>query len=249
MNELEYKNFYERVGKLNGWDFSKVKCISEGVKWSFYYEVTQRCRKSDLLLDIGTGGGEALLSIAGSALLLVGIDDSVGMIQTANANLYKSKKSNVRFLQMNADKIDFPENFFSIVSNRHCPFNTNEAARVLEQNGFFLTQQVSEDDKFNIKQVFGRGQSSGLRDGTLKNKFISELNESGFSDIQSFEFDAKEYYKTYEDLVFLLKHTPIIPNFGKSDDDFALLDKFIEENRTSKGIMTNSKRFMIIARK
>lgn len=87
------------------------------------------------------------------------------------------------------------------------------------------------------------------QDGTLKNKYISELNGAGFKDIQSFEFDATEYYKNYEDLVILLKHTPIIPNFGQSENDFSVLEKFIEENQTSKGSMTNSNRFMIIARK
>lgn len=249
MNELEYKNFYDRVGKLNGWDFSKVRCISEGVKWDFYHEVSKRCKKSDILLDIGTGGGEALLSIAEAALLLVGIDNSVGMIESANDNLEKSRKSNVRILQMDADKINFPESFFNVVSCRHSPFYANDIAKSLVNDSIFLTQQVSEDDKFNIKQAFGRGQSYDMQGGTLKNKYISELSEAGFKDIQSFIFDSKEYYKTYEDLVFVLKHTPIIPNFGKYRNDFAVLEKFIEQNQTSKGIMTNSKRFMIIARK
>jgi SAM-dependent methyltransferase len=249
MNELDYKNFYDRIGKFNGWDFTKVKCISEGVKWNFYSEVSRRCRKSDILLDIGTGGGEALLSIAEFALLLVGIDNSAGMIQAANDNLKKSKKSNVRIFQMDAEKIDFPENFFNVVSNRHSSFNAIEAARVLANDGLFYTQQVSEDDKFNIKQAFGRGQSLGSQDGTLKNKYISELSEAGFSDIQSFEFDAKEYYKNYEDLMFLLIHTPIIPDFGENEKDFAVLEKFIAENQTKKGILTNSKRFMLTARR
>ncbi|WP_372662129.1 class I SAM-dependent methyltransferase [Cohnella sp.] len=248
MNQLEYKNFYDRIGKINGWDFSKVKCTSEGVKWSFYREVSQKCKKSDILLDIGTGGGEALLSIAEVALLLVGIDNSAGMIQAADINLKKAKKSNVRILQMDAGKIDFPENFFNVVSCRHSPFSAQEIDKVLVNDGVFLTQQVSENDKLNIIKAFGKERTT-VEDGTLKNKYISELSEAGFSDIQSFEYDATEFYKTYEDLVFLLKHTPIIPNFGKSENDFVVLEKFIEDNQTNKGIMTNSKRFMIIARK
>jgi ubiquinone/menaquinone biosynthesis C-methylase UbiE len=200
-------------------------------------------------LDIGTGGGEALLTIAEAALLLVGIDHSVGMIETAHANLAESSKSNVRILHMDAAKIDFPDHFFNIVSNRHCSFNTIEVARILASGGFFLTQQVSEDDKFNIKRALARGQSFGVQDGTLKNRCIAELHQAGFNDIQSLDYNATEYYQSYEDLMFLLKHTPIIPHFGENENDFALLAKFISENQTDKGIRTNSKRFMIIAKK
>ncbi len=50
-----------------------------------------------------------------------------------------------------------------------------------------------------------------------------------------------------EDLIFLLKHTPIIPNFGEEEEDFNILQKFIKANSSEKGIRTNSKRFMIIA--
>jgi SAM-dependent methyltransferase len=248
MNQLDYKNFYDRVGKLNGWDFSKMNCRSEGVKWDFYREVSLRCKKFDIMLDIGTGGAEALLSIAESALLLVGIDSSMGMIQTATDNLKQSNKSNVRVIQMDAEKLEFPRNFFNVIACRHSPFCAKEIAKVLANDGVFLTQQVSEDDKLNLVQAFGRGHKTVV-DGTLKNNYISELHEAGFADVQSFEYNATEYYASFEDLVFLLKHTPIIPDFGQNQHDFALLEKFIEENQTGKGIMTNSKRFMIIARK
>jgi len=248
MNESQYKDFYNRVGIINGWDFSKVKCVSEGVKWDFYKEAVQRCTSSDLLLDIGTGGGEALLTIADSALLLVGIDRSAGMLEAAEANVKKAGRENVRLLQMDADRLDFPEGFFDLVTCRQAPFNAGQVAKVLAEDGLFMTQQVSEGDKLNIVEAFGRKrQAAG--DGALLRKYVAELKEAGFKEVQVFEYDATEYYETYEDLVFLLKHTPIVPGFGQEEDDFKILNRFIEDNRTDKGIMTNSQRFMIIAKK
>ncbi|AJS60488.1 class I SAM-dependent methyltransferase [Paenibacillus sp. IHBB 10380] len=249
MNALEYKAFYDRIGAINGWDFSQLQCISEGLKWHFFNEVSQRCNKYDLLLDIGTGGGEALLSITDSALLLVGIDHSTGMITTANNNLMKSHITNVRFIHMDAEKLDFPDHFFNIVSCQHSHFDATEIARVLTPDGIFLTQQVSEQDKFNLKQAFGRGQAWGTEAGTLQRKYITDLQKAGFTDIQFLECNVVEYYPSVEDLVFLLSHTPIIPNFGEYDNDFDVLEQFITDQRTPAGIKTNSERFMIIAKK
>ncbi|WP_068776041.1 class I SAM-dependent methyltransferase [Paenibacillus sp. FJAT-26967] len=249
MNKSEYRNFYDKVGKLNGWDFSKIKTTSEGEQWNFLHEVTQRCNHSDLLLDIGTGGGEALLSIADAALLLVGIDHSDGMIQSAAENLKNSTKTNIRVLQMEAENITFPMFFFNVVSCRHSEFYATEVAKVLANNGVFLTQQVCENDKLNIKQAFGRGQGFGTDEGILKDKYLTELAEAGFTDIQSYEYDATQYFHTGEDLIFFLKYTPVIPNFGQTDYDFEILQNFIEANQTEKGIKTNTKRFMIVARK
>ncbi|WP_209970846.1 class I SAM-dependent methyltransferase [Paenibacillus eucommiae] len=249
MNKLDYMIFYDKVGALNGWDFSTLKVATEGEKWDFYKEVTDRCEKSDLLLDIGTGGGEMLLSITDSALLLVGIDHSKDRIQTANANLQKSNKANARFLLMDAENLEFPPSFFNVVSCRHSNFYAEEIAKVLVKDGMFLTQQISDNDKLNIKEAFGRGQQFGSDEGLWKEKYLEELAQAGFSDIQHVEYDATEYYKSYEDLIFLLKHTPIVPDFGQSEHDFDILQKFIEENQTGQGIRTNSKRFMIIAKK
>ncbi|MBM7564970.1 class I SAM-dependent methyltransferase [Paenibacillus sacheonensis] len=249
MNGSEYKAFYDQVGKLNGWNFSQVKAASEGAKWDFFDEVAKRCKKTDFLLDIGTGGGEALLAIADAAQLLVGIDQSEGMIHTAAKNLADAKATNVRFVQMEAEHITFPPNFFDVVSCRHSEFCAHEVAKVLAPSGVFLTQQVSEADKYNLTQAFGRGQRSVIRSGTLKEKYLHELAEAGFADMQSYEYDAAEYFRTYEDLLFLLKHAPIIPNFGQSDQDFAILRDFVEVNQSAKGIRTNSARFMIVARK
>ncbi|PRT05023.1 class I SAM-dependent methyltransferase [Bacillus wiedmannii] len=247
MNELEYKNFYDTVGRLNGWDFSKVKCETVGDSWDFYSEVKERCKPSHILLDVGTGGGENVLHIASSAKLLVGIDNSNGMIEKAHSNLRKSDVQNVEFLRMDSAALTFPHAHFDIASSCHTPFIASELAKVMKKSALFLTQQVSEHDKFNLKEAFGRGQCFGERDGTLKEKYMGELSSAGFELVQVREYNITDYYSSPEDLIFLLKHTPIIPRFGEEEEDFTILQKFIDANSSEKGIGTNSKRFMIIA--
>lgn len=248
MNELKYKTFFEEVEELEGWDFSSIKCSVEGKAWNFYEEACKHIKKTDVLLDVGTGGGEKLLTIANTALFLIGTDLSTKRISDARYNLQASGKENVRFFEMDSEKLQFPTGFFNVVTCRQAPFSAQEVARVLSDDGLFITQQVSEHDKRNLTETFGRG-SSVNEEGRLKNKYVSELRDAGFKDIQTLDYDATEYYESHEDLIFLLKHTPIVPNFGQNDHDFALLDQFIDTYQTSKGIMTNSKRFMIVARK
>lgn len=247
MVAFNYDDFYEKIGRENGWDFSDINVTSEGMTWRFYDEVKRICKPENIILDIGTGGGEAVLDIASSVTLVIGIDLSSGMIETARRNVLNSNVSNTRFIQMNAEKLQFPNRFFDVVSSHHSPFNPQEVARVLNDQGTFLTQQVSEDDKLNIKTFFNRGQSYGEKDGTLKENYVDALNNAGFSEVKVFDYDATEYYSRPEDLIFLLTHTPIIPDFGETNADFEMLEKFIQKNETEKGIMTNSKRFMIVA--
>lgn len=249
MTELDYKNFYENVGNLNGWDYSQLQVLVDEPEWDFYDKVKKGTKKTDVLLDIGTGGGENVLTVASSVLFTVGIDLSHGMIRTAKENLEKSNKPNVRFFHMSSENLLFPAGFFDIAASRHAPFDAEEVANVLKEGGLFLTQQVSEADKLNIKIAFRRGQSFEEVDGTSKESYVRELQEAGFSDVQAYEYNVMEYYQRPEDLIFLLQHTPIIPNFGKEQEDFSRLDAFIKNNRTEKGICTNSKRFLIVAKK
>lgn len=246
---MDEQRFYEKTGKANGWNFSGLKSGAEGVAWDFYREAANYSAPGSIVLDIGTGGGENVMKLAESCALLVGIDLSEAMVETARANLQKANGQNVRFLEMSAESLHFPEGFFDMVTSRHCPYDAAEAARVLKAGGIFLSQQVSEGDKENVKQAFGRGQAFGQRDGMLKERYIDELSDAGFMDIESHVYDAVEYYQEPEDLLFLLQHTPIIPNFGEERQDMETFNKFVLQNQTPKGIRTNSKRFLLKAHK
>ncbi|AEI41841.1 class I SAM-dependent methyltransferase [Paenibacillus mucilaginosus] len=238
---------YDRVGRLNGWDFSRVRCLTEGARPDLYVEASCWMRPESLMLDIGTGGGEAALQAADRVRLLVGIDRSAGMIDSAKAHLARVPRPGVRFLQMAAEELVFPEAFFDLITCRHAPFSAEETYRVLAPGGVFVTQQVGEGDKNGLKAFFGRGQSAGIEPGTLLRRYERELSAAGFREIEWGEWDAAEYYERYEDLLFLLLHTPIIPDFGKQDGDEERLRQYVERYGTVRGIRTSASRFRMKA--
>ncbi len=125
--------------------------------------------------------------------MLVGIDNSNGMIEKAHSNLRKSDVQNVEFLQMDSVALTFPHAHFDIASSCHAPFIASELAKVMKKGALFLTQQVCEHDKLNLKEAFGRGQCLGERDGTLKEKYMSELISAGFELVQVREYDVTDY--------------------------------------------------------
>lgn len=59
------------------------------------------------------------------------------------------------------------------------------------------------------------GQSFNQNDGTLKEQYICDLSNVGFSEVKFYEYNAIDYYQMPEDIIFSLKHTPIIPDFGR----------------------------------
>lgn len=246
---MDDQEFYEKVGKVNGWDFSQLQIEVQGETWDFYSEAAERAPEGGILLDIGSGGGENMLKLADRFGFAVGIDLSEAMVETARNNLRKTTMQNVRFLPMAAENLQFPADFFDAVTSRHCSFDAHEAARVLKPGGVLLTQQVAEADKADVKEAFGRGQAFGVQDGSLKKRYETELEAAGFKHVESFEYDAAEYYRRPEDLLFLLRHTPIIPDFGQYPEDRDKFNKFVDKNRTPKGIQTNSRRFLLIAYK
>ena len=244
------KQLYEKVGPKIGWDFSKVfeRVNTIGKKWNFLDIVKNHLKKETILLDIGTGGGEKILKMAKYVEKAFGIDISKGMIITAKKNQVESKMSNVEFKLANANKLPFPKDYFDVVTCKHAPFSVKELFRVLKPNGIFITQQVGEEDKQNIKDIFGRGQSFGEKDGTSMNKYIKELKKFGFEILKEDTYDATQYFESMEDIIFLLKNTPIIPNF-KIEKDKEYLEEFKKKYKTEKGIETNSNRYLIISRK
>lgn len=237
------KEFYDKIGETIGWDFSTMKYdVVDNSKFKYFDEINKNVSDSTILLDIGTGGGEKLTKyISDKCLLKIGTDFSKEMIKQANKC---NENKNVRFVEMNSEKIDFPNDFFDIITARHTPFNLEEVYNALKENGLFFSEQIDEDDCKELKELFGRGQGFNI-ECKLIDKIKADITNDKFKQIEFYDIIQNEYYKTEEDLLFLLNNTPIIPEFGKIQGDYEKFRKYVEKNNTEKGIVLIRKLFGI----
>lgn len=246
-NSEEEKCFYNKVGKIIGWDFSKMKYkMVDDSKFQFFDEINNKVKKNMILLDIGTGGGEKLTDlITDDCLLKIGTDFSNEMIKYAKK---RNTKNNIRFFEMDSENIKFPDEFFDIISARHTPFNVSEVNRLLKKEGYFFTEQIDENDCLQLKKIFGRGQGyeSQIR---LREKIKSKIRDFKFNSVEFYDIIQQEYYETEEDLLFLLKNTPIIPDFGKEKGDFSKFNEYVRMNTNNNGIILERKLFGIKIKK
>ena len=249
---MAYKEMYEQVGSVVGWDFGKIDKRKKviGKRWVFLEVVKGYVTDKTFLLDIGTGGGEKLLEVAKIARKTYGIDNQQSMIDAANKNLAEMKMRNVEFKLADAKNLPFPQGYFDVVMCRHAPFYAQQVYRVMKSKGIFLTQQVySEKDAINIKRVFGRGQGFGReREANPIRRYIRELKAAGFEILRRDTYNATEYYADMADLIFLLRNTPMIPDFD-IDKDRKCLEEIESKYTRDDGIKTNSARYLIVCKK
>lgn len=250
MNELE---FYE---KITDWDFSQINYEEESlINWELYEELNKLATKESKILDLGTGGGEKLLEFFPECQEIIGTDYSAEMLKTAQNNLKKSQRKNITFKEMDNLKMTTPKDYFDLVVARHTVIDANQIYETLKPGGHLLVRGVDKIDCWSLKLLFQQGQCF---DDTksISEKDYEDILKAGFKNVELIPIHIKEYYKTKEDLLALLLKAPIlidfseerkITNFRKLNLD--LLDKYIKENTTSKGILLIRRYYGIVATK
>ena len=245
---MKEKDFY---GEIGNWDFSMINYTVEKITdWDMYKEISSYTDENSLCLDLGTGGGEKAIKYYPKVGMLVATDFSEEMIKTAKSNL-KGKKR-IKFAQMDNLKINFPDEIFNLVSARHTVINAKEIYRVLEHDGVVVIEGIDKGDCIELKDVFKRGQEY-YDEKAISQIDYEDLVNAGFKIIKRVEIFENEYYKTKEDLMALLLKTPIINDFSdthyKNEIEEDLLDKYVKENTTDKGILLKRKLYGIVAQK
>jgi SAM-dependent methyltransferase len=142
---------------LSGWDFSWLgdRLRTDPLPWDFGTIVSLLAADSPDLLDLGTGGGEFLASLALRAPRTVATEAWPPNVEVARRAL---APLGVEVIQVepaldNVDqepgeqrgRLPFAPASFSLVTSRHEAYLAAEVARVLSPGGVFATQQLGGD--------------------------------------------------------------------------------------------------------
>jgi SAM-dependent methyltransferase len=149
------------------WGAGFLSCRFIAAKPSWSYEALARPILADAesALDMGTGDGGVLASLAPLPKLMVAYEDWWPTVPAAQATLTPLGVHLVVALGSvdNVPEPDAPERpslpfrseAFDVVLNRHEAFDPLEIHRIIKRHGRFLTEQVGSDEAASIRTLLG----------------------------------------------------------------------------------------------
>jgi len=245
----EQKQIVEAGGKLDGWDFSRVRAGRDPVHWEYVDVVRQYLNPTDRVLDIGTGGGEIFFSMAPYFGEGVGIDDSPTMIETARRNQSSLSIDNISLLRMEGNDLRFETDEFDVVLLRHLYVYVSEIVRVLRPGGYFITQMVGQRSSLNFLDAFGWTPASFGPDWWQP---VAELADqfrlNGCHIIAQAEYDVPYWFQDIESFMFWFMSVPW-PETIELEKHWKNINQILETSQTERGIETNEHRGLLIVHK
>lgn len=251
MKDVEEYSYEQLIGiaasldDCRGWDFSRMRDAREPVPWD-YLEVAPRYLKStDVILDVGTGGGEKFLTFVPHVARGVGIDPDPEMIRAARDNAVA--QPNIMFVEMGAETLAFADATFDVVLTRHAPVAVPEVVRVLKPGGYFITQQVGVNNMANIRQEFGTGSATLYEDEERAR--VGEFIRRGCRIVATAAYDVRYWVKDIPSLIFWFKAIAganEVPADFSIERDWRILNRIVATYSTPGGVLTNEHRTLLI---
>lgn len=249
MNYIKLEELWkkEEQAAFKGWDFSYLenRWYDEELPWDYEDIVKKYLSPNYKLLDMGTGGGEFLLSLNHPYS-----NTSVTEMWTPNFELCKQKLEplGIEVKQVfNDSELPFEDNTFDIIINRHESFDVKEVERILKPNGIFITQQVGGKNNEVLSKALIKGFTPLYADNTLDNN-LKNLENNLFEILYANEYFP---YLRFKDIGAVVYFAKIIewefPNFSV-ENCFEELCK-LNENINIKGYVESIEhRFVIVSR-
>lgn len=248
MNYNELKKIWqsEEQRAFTGWDFSYIKSRwhSEALPWDYKTIVNDHLKPSYKLLDMGTGGGEFLLSLNHPPENTSATEAWVPNVALCCERL---EPLGIRVYAVSDDaKLPLSDNAFDIVLNRHTSYNLSEVSRILKPGGFFITQQVGGENNRPLSKRLTPDSTPLYPDFSLtaetpkfeSHKMTIIFSNEAFNEVRFFDVGAVVYFAKIIEWEF--------PNFSVNrnfDQLCALQDELV----TNGYISSREHRFIIIA--
>lgn len=187
MDEMKLLWLQEEERSFKGWDFSSLagRMIEEALPWN--YEATVRSYMKDpvTLLDMGTGGGEFLMSLSPPPGRTYATEAYPPNYELCSKVL-PAHGIEVRRV-FNDESLPFEDHFFDLVINRHEAFSISELRRILKPGGFLVTQQVGGWNNRELS-AFLLGSDAAAVDAAFGMRTVSEsLRTGGFNVLEAKE--------------------------------------------------------------
>ena len=165
----------EQSAEMHGWDFSHIRgrVVEAPLPWDYKKKVLDFLKPQSVILDMGTGGGEFLLSLRHPFS-----QTSVTESWQPNFELCEKKLAplGITVRKTEEDKpLPFADNSFDLVLNRHDFYDVNEVRRVLKPGGYFITQQVGGSNNLRLRALLGNNKTA-MPSFNLENELLRFKN-------------------------------------------------------------------------
>ncbi|HYE83540.1 MAG TPA: class I SAM-dependent methyltransferase [Clostridia bacterium] len=249
MDNSKLKESWKKDEEMSfrGWDFSYLnnRWEDEKLPWD-YKSILKKYLKPDYkLLDMGTGGGEFLLSLNHPY-----DKTSVTEAWEPNVRLCEKRLSplGICVRQVYEDtELPFEDNSFDMIINRHESYCAKEVKRVLKSGGIFITQQVGGKNNEALSLRLIKGFSSQYSNHNLNNA-TEEYGREAFEILYGNEYFP---YLRFYDVGAIVYFAKIIewefPGFSVNRC-FDELCRLHEELKTKPYIESHEHRFVFAAR-
>ena len=239
---------------FQGWDFSHLdgRWDSPEPPWDYKNIIKSYLKDTDILLDMGTGGGEFLLTLGHPYKNTYATEayapnfelckQTLSPLGITVAKTYTDENLNAD------DKLPFDNDFFDIIINRHESFDLTEVNRTLKHGGYFITQQVGNKNSNELMQRLNDDFDTYLPHHTIES-YIETLVSMDYQIVKTDEVLYPMKIYDIGALVFLAKILVWeFPGFSVKTHLNKLLD--CQKEVDEKGYLESTEhRFLIVARK
>lgn len=233
---------------FEGWDFGpwrgRLTDPESALPWSYERLVRERLPGVRSLLDLGTGGGELLSSLAPLPARTAATEGYPPNVPVARRRL---APLGVPVAVPGEDgELPFPDGSFELVTSRHTAYDPDELRRVLVGGGTLVTQQVGGRDVEEVNAALGAPEHTH-RDLCLASA-ARELTDAGWRVEWSAEARVPERFPDIGALVLFLRVTPWhVPDFDVERYE-ARLRALHREMRAGRPLEVSCHRFALVAR-